>query len=552
MGKRAREDPGGSGRRRPRVDLTRAADEAAAVEVQDLAPDYDAWNRNAAGPNAAADRDPVQAALAAKAARIQAMGPLGEHLAGYGEDDEDDENGDGPHGTDRTRPDATEPAPPWTRLLDAKTNHPYFWNRATGATVWTLAETHTDVPRTEACPENGEGGKQEKQEHTTPGSERFEEPDARTPNTTDDADDAPETLKKRVSGAKEKKAESRDAFGETATETETAETELETFSRRLEKTLVDAVTLSARSVLRREMTRLVRDDGLDTTEASELLRSRVPAVERAVERALGAEHAKTEKDGETTKAETARVALLPRRATAFPPPLPDSPPPSPPPPPGAIARPPALRETLGAERDSTSLKKKKTNDGDGPDPFGEKNNRSLPPRTRACVVRVSRPPPPAVVERWRAARTAYEEEAEGADADPAKQATRREAEVARWRERAARGEARDVAGNANLAPVAGDWRERAAAARLRRERLQAAADVEHTETHETHEQNGNARTSAAAAAAAAAAGVDVAAASAGLPGGWRAFYDDKERSVYYGNAETGETRWDPPECGVRR
>ena len=157
--------------------------------------------------------------------------------------------------------------------------------------------------------------------------------------------------------------------------------------------------------------------------------------------------------------------------------------------------------------------------------------------------------PPAVVERWRAARTAYEEEAEGADADPAKQATRREAEVARWRERAARGEARDVAGNANLAPVAGDWRERAAAARLRRERLQAVADVEHTETHETHEtheQNGNARTSAAADAAAAAAGVDVAAASAGLPGGWRAFYDDKERSVYYGNAETGETRWDPP------
>ena len=201
MGKRAREDPGGSGRRRPRVDLTRAADEAAAVEVQDLAPDYDAWNRNAAGPNAAADRDPVQAALAAKAARIQAMGPLGEHLAGYGEDDEEDENGDGPHGTDRTRPDATEPAPPWTRLLDAKTNHPYFWNRATGATVWTLAETHADVPRTEACTKNGEGGKQE---NTTPGSERFEEPDARTPNTTDDADDAPETLKKRVSGAKEK------------------------------------------------------------------------------------------------------------------------------------------------------------------------------------------------------------------------------------------------------------------------------------------------------------------------------------------------------------
>ena len=179
----------------------------------------------------------------------------------------------------------------------------------------------------------------------------------------------------------------------------------------------------------------------------------------------------------------------------------------------------------------------------------KKTRRFLLVRARAPCA--SRGHPPAVVERWRAARTAYEEEAEGADADPAKQATRREAEVARWRERAARGEARDVAGNANLAPVAGDWRERAAAARLRRERLQAAADVDHTETHETHEHNGNARTSAAADAAAAAAGVDVAAASAGLPGGG-AFYDDKERSVYYGNAETGETRWDPPDCGVRR
>jgi hypothetical protein len=40
--------------------------------------------------------------------------------------------------------------------------------------------------------------------------------------------------------------------------------------------------------------------------------------------------------------------------------------------------------------------------------------------------------------------------------------------------------------------------------------------------------------------------VDVAAASVGLPDGWRAFYDDARRSLYYGNADTGETRWDPP------
>ena len=148
MGKRAREDPGGSGRRRPRVDLTRAADAAAAVEVQGLAPDYDAWNGNAAGPNPA-DRDPVQAALAAKAARIQAMGPLGEHLAGYGEDDDDEaEDGTDP-GTDKATATEPEPASPWTRLVDEKTRHPYFWNRATGKTVWTLAETNsfeTDDP----------------------------------------------------------------------------------------------------------------------------------------------------------------------------------------------------------------------------------------------------------------------------------------------------------------------------------------------------------------------------------------------------------------------
>ena len=387
------------------MDLTRAADAAAAVEVQGLAPDYDAWNGNAAGPNPA-DRDPVQAALAAKAARIQAMGPLGEHLAGYGEDDEEDVDGDGPRGTDRTRPDATEPAPPWTRLMDAKTNHPYFWNRATGATVWTLAETHTDVPRTEACTtKNDEGGKRE-DTTTVSGSEHSEEADARTPNATDDdADDA----------FPEKKAESP---AETGTFSELKETEelKETFSRSLEKTLIDAVTLTARSVLRREMTRLVRDDGLDTTEASELLRLRVFAVERAVERALGADDGETARDfRETAKDETALpVALLPRRASsAFPPPLPDSPPPSPPPPPGAIARPPALRETrqaaAGVSTEKGKLKKKE---------------KAPPARTRACVVRVSRPPPPAVVERWRAARTARDAaeaaEAEGADArDPA-------------------------------------------------------------------------------------------------------------------------------------
>jgi hypothetical protein len=126
------------------VDLTHAADASAAAGVPG-APDYDAWNRDAADPEPV---DPVQAALAAKARRVQALGPLGEHLAGYGEDD-DDEAEDGTHGTDTATATEPEPASPWTRLVDEKTRHPYFWNRATGKTVWTLAETNsfeTDDP----------------------------------------------------------------------------------------------------------------------------------------------------------------------------------------------------------------------------------------------------------------------------------------------------------------------------------------------------------------------------------------------------------------------
>ena len=393
----------------------------------------------------------MQAALAAKAARIQAMGPLGEHLAGYGEDD-DDENGDGPHGTDRTRPDATEPAPPWTRLLDAKTNHPYFWNRATGATVWTLAETHTDVPRTEACPKNGEGGKQEKQEHTTPGSERFEEPDARTPNTTDDADDAPETRKKRVSGAKGKKAESarrvwrdgdRNGNGRNGARNVFEKTRED--ARRRGDTF-GAFGVASRDDASRARRRARHDRGLG---ASAVARSRGRTRRRAGVGSGAREDGERRRDDESrdgaSGASSATRDGVPAALTGLA---------------AAVAAAAARRhrQAAGAERDSRRAErlyftKKKTNDGDGPDPFGEKNNRSLPPRTRVRRARLEATPRGGGAVR--AARTAYEEEAEGADADPAKQATRREAEVARWRERAARGEARDVAGNANLAPVAG-------------------------------------------------------------------------------------------------
>jgi hypothetical protein len=47
---------------------------------------------------------------------------------------------------------------------------------------------------------------------------------------------------------------------------------------------------------------------------------------------------------------------------------------------------------------------------------------------------------------------------------------------------------------------------------------------------------GKAKSSAVADAAAAAAGIDIAALSAGLPTGWRAFYDAGSQDVYYGEA----------------
>ena len=287
MGKRAREDPGGSGRRRPRVDLTRAADEAAAVEVQDLAPDYDAWNRNAAGPNAAADRDPVQAALAAKAARIQAMGPLGEHLAGYGEDDDDEaEDGTDP-GTDKATATEPEPASPWTRLVDEKTRHPYFWNRATGKTVWTLAETNsfeTDDPAVVVLNKRSDGTNEEED------ASRRDERGTRdvtdrtallpTDETTNDAFAGLET-------AQRMKNKNADPAPESNSELETT---------------LAALTSTTIEVLRREVSRVVARRGVSggaetaetavtetETETAAFLRSCVPKVKRAIERVFRAE-----------------------------------------------------------------------------------------------------------------------------------------------------------------------------------------------------------------------------------------------------------------------
>jgi hypothetical protein len=159
---------------------------------------------------------------------------------------------------------------------------------------------------------------------------------------------------------------------------------------------------------------------------------------------------------------------------------------------------------------------------------------------------ISKPPCRAEMERWRAARKDVAS-ANGVDDfdDDFDDATRREAEIARWRERAlARGETGTRKGNANLVPVVGDWRRRADAKRLRRGDAETAQSFE-TETVSNvpfETEPSSFETDIAAAKA----GVDVAAASLGLPRGWRAYFDANCGSVYYANADSGEARWDPP------
>jgi len=544
MGKRARDEPGGSGRRRPRVDLTHAADASAAAGVPG-APDYDAWNRDAADPEPV---DPVQAALAAKARRVQALGPLGEHLAGYGEDDDDEaEDGTDP-ATDPKTATEPEPASPWTRLVDDKTRHPYFWNRATGKTVWTLAETNseTDDHKAVVLNKRSDGTNEDSSNRDERGTRDMLKRTALLPTdeTTNDAFAGLETTRsvknKNASSAPEPNSE-------------------------LETTLA-ALTSTTIEVLRREVSRVVArrgvSGGAETAETAEtatetetvaFLRSCVPKLKRAIERVFRAEEpisfAVEDADADVVSDARPRAehARTPQKEAPPgiepPPPLPDSPPPSPPPPPGAIARPPALRRPPrdggGDASASASAPSKKEN-------AARKKTEPL--------LRISRPPPSAVVERWRAAQRQARDDDD--DDEDENQAKRREAEVSAWRDRAARGEEPGVAGNANFAPVAGDWRARAAAARLRREREAATAAGDGSGVSisgkredgkkENENEDGSFVTSAAADAAAAAAGVDVAAASFGLPDGWRAFYDDARRSLYYGNADTGETRWDPP------
>ena len=114
-----------------------------------VAPDYDSWNRHHAADDAE-DLDPIQAAMAAKARREREAaangGALGHLLAGYGDasDDETRDASDAP---------ADAPVAPWAKLRDDASGHDYYWNKDTGAVVWTLAETRADTSTADATRE---------------------------------------------------------------------------------------------------------------------------------------------------------------------------------------------------------------------------------------------------------------------------------------------------------------------------------------------------------------------------------------------------------------
>jgi hypothetical protein len=232
-------------------------------------------------------------------------------------------------------------------------------------------------------------------------------------------------------------------------------------------------------------------------------------------------------------------------AAAPPPPPPDEDEDAPPPPPPkhVIAAGPVIKET------SAGVKQRRP-------PRRENTTQPPPPPARI----MSKRPAPSEIDRWNRAtaeREAGERRAEAARTaavtDPTQMAARRAHEVERWKESATR--AGGAGGdNPNFTPTVGDWRERAAAARKRRERTDAEASSELGEssgvvTRTNHDRStaaASVTTTAAADAAAAAAGVDLSAISASLPQGWRAFYEASSGEVYYGDAASGETTWERP------
>ena len=586
MGKRGRdnaEDIPGLGRRRARVDLSDRAAAATTTSASYNAIGFDYGG--VGGDDDGRDDDPIAAAIAAKKARQAAenaasgggggggggdggnaeganalAGLLGRYADADGSDDDD---GDG---------DASGPPRPWKKLTDANTRHEYYWNQVTGAVSWTLpkreASDAATATTTTTKAVNDDAGINAKR------AEECEEEDEDAASAASALDAATDLLRRARAAAPtlratiasipplavlaielESKIEEWRRVGDGGVASEATEAarraSVESLARRLpsaidahdaaadpaaaarggeraaECTVGEAKTATATATAPLSAT----DAAAAAAKIQETLRARVRAglasrrgklagvgvaadVAPAVDAAgVGIAPVKTRGSPQIQRPPVGVVEKPPR-----PPPERASSPPPPPPPPPRL------------EYDPTHL--------------GRRPKHRAAAATVALAVdarRVSKKLDTRELERWKAVSREAEE------ARAAEEASRfagalSSKDIDAWRDAQLRsGDA--AAANPNFAPVAGDWRERAAAARRRRER----------ERHESGGDGGEenaataaeATTSAAADAAAAAAGVDLAALTAPLPRGWRAFYDVAGKEVYYSNG--AETSWDPPE-----
>lgn len=414
MKKRAMESGGvaAGGRRRPRVDLAPARDDAR----DSFAPNYDAWNRAGNARDSSDEDDPIAAATRAKARREGSggdrsdAGALGGLLAAYGEDE-------------GTTPRDDPPAP-WTRVVEG-TTHPYYWNRDTGAVVWTLEE----------CGGSGEkGGTGERGvDYRAAGAGSGGE----IGTEGEDGDERP-LLSRLSSDAAAAVTRARDFVA--------SDPAVRRLS--LDERLAVAVDLIATYSAEESVSMRLR-----SVPASHLARVLEALAASAETWDLGA----SRRDAVAAAQDDAPPPPPPEDETGLegeapPPPPPDEDaPPSPPPPPHVVSAPPQPRTSRPSANRGSDKAAKKAEAVSG-------------------VRTISRGPGEETLRRWREA-SAETRAAEGLvdELDPTEGAAlsaRREAEVKAWRDERARSGA--DGDNPDLS-----WRERARAERVRRERLAA-------------------------------------------------------------------------------
>ena len=384
--------------------------------------------------------DPIAAAIARKAAKEKKCA-LGGLLGAY-VDDDDDEEMEGA---------AKEPPHPWKKLRDATTGHDYYWNQDDGSVSWTLPSAG-DATKAAGRDSGDAGDDAPVAELKIP----IPKPDVRT------FADLLLSQADEVSGL-------REAIDETPALVRLVmdiERRVDDYERI--KSGGDAETVSSAQDAALDALREAEKALPGAAEAFKARRAKAAAAEVA-RRVAAARAAKPA----STKGKLAGVGRGAGTDAAAPPPPPpdeDEDAPPPPPPKHVIAAGPVIKETsVGVV-------------GVKPHRVKQHQTTTQPPPPPARIM--SKRPAPSEIDRWNRAtaeREAGERRAEAARTaavtDPTQMAARRAHEVERWKESATR--AGGAGGdNPNFTPTVGDWRERAAAARKRRERTDAEASSE--------------------------------------------------------------------------